>query len=151
MAAKDPKPRLDARGWEIPDPTPMVIHTGLKKPPTLEETIARVFRAQAANAAIHRVAGIEESLEESEDFDISDEPLDLLTKYEHAADALPVNEMRAKLAAALKEKPSLKGFIRNTFGHLFKGKELEDPPAPPASPELKPDRPPSPEGPKPSA
>lgn len=123
---------LNERGWEVPDPKPMSLATGLRKPPTLEETVARVMRSHQALAMLKRSAGVEETPEEAEDFDIPDDPIDALTKYEFEADRIPISDMKARLLATLTEKPALADRIRDLFGHLFKNGELKVKPAPPA-------------------
>lgn len=118
-------------GWETPDSQPVFLATGLKKPPTLEETIARVLRSQQAIKMAGRL-DIDETAEDAEDFDIPDDPIDTLTRFEHAADAVPLGEMKARLRKALIAKPSLGAFLRRSFGHLFGAKDLDDPVPPPA-------------------
>jgi len=71
--------RLDEFGHEIPDPTPAAMPAGFKVPETLQEQVQRLVRIQLSEAAAE--AG-EETFEESEDFDIPDDPVDPSTPFE---------------------------------------------------------------------
>lgn len=68
----------DARGYEIPDPTPVAPAIGHRPGPTLREQI-RAMVAEASREAAQ--AGLE-SLEEADDFDIDDDPEAPATDYE---------------------------------------------------------------------
>lgn len=61
---------LDENGWEIPDPTPVSLPLGFRRPERLAETIQRLVRTQLSQLAEAR--GME-SFEESEDFDVGDD------------------------------------------------------------------------------
>lgn len=65
-----PKPRLDKNGHEIPDPTPVALPTGFKRPEMLAETVARLVRREISERA--DLAGFE-TFEEAEDFEIGDD------------------------------------------------------------------------------
>jgi len=71
------KPRLDANGHELPDPTPLSLPSGFKAPETLAETVKRLVRAASREA---EQAG-DETFEEAEDFDVGDD-FDPSTPYE---------------------------------------------------------------------
>lgn len=71
------------RGEEIPDPRPAAIDTGLKKPPTLQETIRRLVRDESFKAALD--AGGMETFEEADDFDVGDD-FDPASPYEEDFD-----------------------------------------------------------------
>jgi len=77
------KAGLDEFGHEVPDPTPLQIPAGFKRPETLAEQVQRLVRG-----AISRQAAEEgmETFEESEDFDIPDDPDDPSTQYEEYFD-----------------------------------------------------------------
>jgi len=62
--------RLDDNGHEVPDPTPLRIPGGFKRPETLQEQVARLVRGSISREA--EAAGYE-TFEESEDFDVDDE------------------------------------------------------------------------------
>lgn len=70
--------RLDEFGREVPDPRPLQIPAGFKRPETLAETVQRLVRGQLSRQAQEQ--GFE-TFEESEDFDIGDE-IDMSTPYE---------------------------------------------------------------------
>lgn len=70
--------RLDGEGREIPDPNPMEIPAGMKRPETLAEQVQRLVRTSISN---HAAMNGMESFEEAEDFDI-EEDFDPSTPYE---------------------------------------------------------------------
>jgi len=63
------KGTLDVNGHEVPDPTPMSIPSGFKRPPTLAEQVARLVRSNEFMASL----GEAETFEESEDFEVGDD------------------------------------------------------------------------------
>lgn len=70
--------RLDKEGREIPDPNPVEVPAGMKRPETLAEQVQRLVRTSiSAHAALHG----QESFEEADDFDIEDD-FDPSTPYE---------------------------------------------------------------------
>lgn len=70
--------RLDQYGHEVPDPTPMALPSGFRRPETLAEQVKRLVRTTLSQQAAE--AG-HESFEESEDFDVDDD-FDPQTPYE---------------------------------------------------------------------
>lgn len=72
------RPRLDEYGHEIPDPKPVAIPAGFKRPETLAEQVQRLVRTSISRQAAEQ--GFE-TFEESEDFDVDDE-FDPSTPYE---------------------------------------------------------------------
>lgn len=73
--------RIDAsRHYETPDPTPVAMPSGFKRPETLEERIRRLVRSERFNQDLD-AAGLE-TFAEANDFDIPDDPLDPSTPYE---------------------------------------------------------------------
>lgn len=62
----------DENGMEKPDPTPMEMPAGFKRPPTLHEMIQQALRGQRIMEA-QRARG-EETLEESMDYEVDEEP-----------------------------------------------------------------------------
>lgn len=68
--------------YENPDPTPMEIPAGFKKPESLQEMVQRLVRRQVSEAA--DAAGFE-TFEESEDFEI-DDMFDPSSPYEEVFD-----------------------------------------------------------------
>lgn len=65
-----PRRALDDNGHEIPDPRPLAIPAGMRRPETLAEQVARLVRSES----LRRSAGDEyESFEESDDFDVDDD------------------------------------------------------------------------------
>lgn len=71
------------KGEELPDPTPVSINTGLKKPQTLQETIRKLVRDESFRATLDRV-GLE-TFEEADDFDVGDD-FDPTSPYEEDFD-----------------------------------------------------------------
>lgn len=70
--------RLDHLGREVPDPTPLEIPAGFRRPETLQEQIRRLVQT---SLSAHAAAQGAETFEESEDFDV-DEEFDPTTPYE---------------------------------------------------------------------
>lgn len=71
--------RLDEKGREIPDPTPVTIPAGFKRPETLAEQVQRLVRTHISREAAER--GFE-TFDEANDFDVDDDPVDPSTPYE---------------------------------------------------------------------
>ena len=71
--------RLDKYGHEMPDPKPVEMPAGFKRPESLAETVQRLVRHQVSEEAA--AAGYE-TFEEASDFDIPDDPIDPNTPYE---------------------------------------------------------------------
>lgn len=74
---------LDKFGREVPDPKPVAIPAGFKRPETLQEQVARLVRTTLSRQA--EAQGFE-SFEESQDFDIPDDPVDPSTPFEEFFD-----------------------------------------------------------------
>lgn len=72
MATDNPYglPRLNDKGAEIPDPTPIELPAGFSIPETIAQSIQRLVRGAVSRAAHEQ--GLE-TFEESEDFDLDDE------------------------------------------------------------------------------
>lgn len=75
MATRDPKTH-----FEHPDPKPVAIPAGFRRPPTLAEQVARLVRSERFNREAAE-AGFE-TFEEADDFDIDDDPPDPSTPFE---------------------------------------------------------------------
>lgn len=73
------KERLNSDGWEIPDPKPVEVPAGFKRPETLAEQVQRLVRTGLSQAAARQGA---ETFEEAEDFDVEDDDFDPSTPYE---------------------------------------------------------------------
>lgn len=65
-----PPGSLDPYGHELPDPTPLRLPSGFRRPETLQEQVARLVRTQISREA--EEAGYE-TFEEAEDFDVDDD------------------------------------------------------------------------------
>lgn len=78
---------LDAKGREMPSSVPIAPPIGYKRTPSLAEQI----RAMVVSEKLRQEAmqGGFETFEESDDFDIEDDPADPLTPYEAVFDPLP--------------------------------------------------------------
>lgn len=70
--------RQDEAGREIPDPNPMEVPLGMKRPATLAEQVQRLVRTSLSEHA--RMQGLE-TFEEAEDLEV-DEDFDPYTPYE---------------------------------------------------------------------
>lgn len=62
---------LDEKGREIPDPTPISIPLGFKKPETLAEAVRRLVRSD--QWAKEMIDTDQETFEEADDFDVGDD------------------------------------------------------------------------------
>lgn len=93
----------DARGYELPDPTPMSPAVGHKPGPTLREQIRDMIASErlAQEAA---AAGFE-TLEEADDFDVGDD-YDPVTPYELDRDLPTIMELKRRKDEAEKVKPA---------------------------------------------
>lgn len=67
-------------GKEYPDPVPMAPPIGYQAPPTLMEMIRTMIASEALKASLAEQGF--ETFEESDDFEIEDDPIDPLTDYE---------------------------------------------------------------------
>lgn len=67
-------------GKEYPDPVPFSVPVGYVPPPDLMDMIRRMVHSEMAQTIL-KDAGIE-TIDEADDFDIEDDPLDPLTPYE---------------------------------------------------------------------
>lgn len=74
--------RLDHLGREIPDPEPLVLPSGFRRPETLQEQVRRLVRTSLSLQAAEEGY---ETFEESEDFNVDDE-VDPSTPYEEFFD-----------------------------------------------------------------
>lgn len=71
--------RHDEKGREIPDPRPMEMPLGMRKPESMEDMIRRYVRVEASRIA--QQEGME-SFEEADDFEVEDDDLsDAPTQY----------------------------------------------------------------------
>lgn len=73
----------DEYGHEVPDPTPVEMPLGFKRPETLAEQVQRLVRGEISRRA--QDAG-EETFEDSEDFDVDGDDGDPTTPYEEFFD-----------------------------------------------------------------
>lgn len=76
--------RLDEHGHEVPDPTPLVLPSGFRRPETLAEQVARLVRGAMSRRAEEE--GFE-TFEDSEDFDVDDD-FDPRTPFEEVFDPM---------------------------------------------------------------
>lgn len=80
------KATLDESGREVGDPTPVAPPANLRRGMTMSEQIQQMIRREVSNRAEEQGY---ESFEESEDFDIDDDPVDPHTPYEAVFDPRP--------------------------------------------------------------
>ena len=71
--------RLDEKGREIPDPTPVSLPVGFQTPEPLDVRIQRLVRTQLSNLADEQGY---ETFEEAEDFEVPDDDMDPATPFE---------------------------------------------------------------------
>lgn len=88
--------KLKARGVDpetgvpVPDPTPLAPPIGYKKHPSMVEIVRDMVRSE--RLAQEAAASGHETFEESEDFDVGDEPEQLRSKWENQFDP-PLEEI----------------------------------------------------------
>lgn len=92
---------LNADGTPMLDPVPLAPPIGYKKAPSMVEIVRDMVRSE--KLALEAAARGFESLEESEDFDVDDEPPLLRSRYENDGDP-ELRELLAAGRAALAEK-----------------------------------------------
>lgn len=63
--------KLNSKGQEIPDPTPVAVPIGFGIPESLESKIRRMVRSESLSMAAERAG--HETFEEADDFDVDDE------------------------------------------------------------------------------
>lgn len=113
-------------GKEYPDPVPMAPPIGYQAPPDLMTLIRQMIRAEE----FKRLAAQEdfETFEESDDFDIEDDPLDPHTPYEAVFDPAPPSD-GPQVPASPPAPPAVK-----VAEGAAAGGSPEPPPAPPPGP-----------------
>ncbi|AZL82911.1 hypothetical protein [Apis mellifera associated microvirus 39] len=146
-------PRLDEHGHEVPDPRPMAIPAGFRRPETLAEQVQRLVRTHISMQAQNE--GFE-SFEEAEDFDIEDDHGEPTTPYETEFDPVLGREITPAEFSLHQERyrremldRQARHFARRDLEHEVAqprsrkqpAKDAGDPPAKPAAKE-----PPSPTG-----
>lgn len=94
---------LDKEGRLVPDPTPIAPPIGYKKQPSMVEIVREMVRSERL-AAEARAMG-HETFEESEDFDVGDEPEFARSQWENEYDP-PLQEILAAGREALKARES---------------------------------------------
>lgn len=95
--------KFDKNGFEIPDPKPLEIPAGMKRPESLAETIKRMMRQHE----LHRVASDgDETFEEANDFDMDDDDAEVhATHHElHEEVVDEVKRVKREQAAAAAER-----------------------------------------------
>lgn len=95
--------RLDEKGREIPDSTPIAPPIGLLKPPTITEQIRSMIRSEKFHDHFNQG---HETFEEADDFDIPDDDVQFDTDYE--AEFEPVRELQARKEIEEKEREIVK-------------------------------------------
>lgn len=79
---------MDENGHEVPNPRPMEIPTGFKRPSTLRDQIRRILRTEISLKAMEHEM---ESFDEANDFDVTDdfETLEQDTRYTVVEEEIP--------------------------------------------------------------
>lgn len=78
--------RLNEKGQEIPDPTPMAPPVGFKRQPSLSEQIRQMILSEKLRQEAEEMGY--ETFEEADDFDVDDD-FDPSTPYEEVFDPQP--------------------------------------------------------------
>lgn len=104
---------LGPDGRQVPDPTPLAPPIGYKKQPSMVEIVREMVRSerlkQEAEASGH------ESFEDSEDFDVGDDPDLLHSPWENDFDP-PLNELIKAGREALAKKKAPEANVRGVEG-----------------------------------
>lgn len=88
---------LDARGRELPDPTPIAPPIGYRRQPSLAEQIRQMVRSEKLAQELD-ARGVE-TFEEADDFDVGDD-YDPQSPYEATFEPTPIPELRRRQAEA---------------------------------------------------
>lgn len=86
----------DARGRELPDPTPMAPPVGFKKQKSLTEQIREQIRSEALRFAAESAGA--ETFEDADDFEVGD--FDPSSPYEEQFEPTPIEELKRRKDAA---------------------------------------------------
>lgn len=81
------KARLDERGHEVVSNVPMQPPLGYKKEPSVSDRIREMVRSEMLRREVE-AAGLE-TMEEADDFDVDDDPIDPSTPFEENFDPPP--------------------------------------------------------------
>lgn len=86
--------KFNEKGQELPDPAPLAIPLGAKKPETLVEMMRRLIRQDLSR---HAQEEGNETFEEANDFDIEEDDAELhTTEYEEMREEIPVAQAESK-------------------------------------------------------
>lgn len=111
--------------FEVPDSVPMEPPVGYRAPPNLTEMIRTMVRNEMFMKEVAS-AGYE-TFEESDDFDIEDDPLDPLTPYEKVFEPSPLPPADGAVAGEKPEGASVAGpppvASSKPVGELARGSE----------------------------
>lgn len=92
----------DEFGREVPDPTPVELPIGFRRPETLQEMMARMIQGELARREFEQGY---ETFEEANDFEVDDDdPADRVTVYQEMVDEVPARVSSS--AGPLIAKPS---------------------------------------------
>lgn len=124
---------LDSKRREKPDPIPMQPPIGYKKQPSLSEQIRDMVRSEqlARDLAARGV----ETFEESDDFDIPDDPVDPSTPYEADFEGDAAQAVRDAVAPPQREYGSVEEFLQEHPNVIIKASERLRPEPTPYSPQ----------------
>lgn len=112
--------KYNERGEEMPDPTPVEVPLGFRKPPTLHEQIKMFIRTEEFRRAAAR-EGVE-NFEEANDFELGDEEFD---------EVPTVHEMQEEFIAQARKDAD--AYVERAKAAVEKRrKETATPPTPPA-------------------
>lgn len=114
---------LNDRGQLVPDPVPMAPPIGFRPQPSMVE----IVRNQVRLASLEAQRMGEESLEQSDDFDVGDEP-ELRSPYELDAESeVPISVLRARAEQAQEDYLEAK----REAGLRMQSDAANTPPSPP--------------------
>ena len=109
-----PMGKLDAEGCEVPDPNPLFLRVGEKRPPRVNERINEVIQLQKM---MMREDESDIDPDEEQDFDIPDEDPQVITPYEVEG---RVQEMMPDHPEPEKENDDLQNFAKMVASEIQK-------------------------------
>lgn len=90
------KTKFDAEGRELPDPTPLEVPAGQRRPETIQQMMQRLIRQDVSRAAQEHGA---ESFEEANDFDVDDDDMEVRATHHELHEEVVGEALRVRQEA----------------------------------------------------
>lgn len=118
--------KFNERGEEILDSTPMAVPVGFKRPPTLQEQIARAVRSEQFRAQMESLGM--ETFAEADDFDVG-EDFDPKTPYEMEFDPDLGKEITHEMKQHLdRERAQFDQFVKEKQAEIKRRPKVKEEP-----------------------